>query len=282
MKTEKQIFLLSKEMGEQRIKETEPVDEIIVEKENYNTWAEKTKQSVPLNFMPPIYKGCFVFNDDTYTGRLYFECNFNEDGTAEYTLTSIYQPKNNGDYWDFDCTLTVENALNAKLDKVWVDNYEDADILIMSKQKKPESQVIDYMRQNVIRKTEGPVMTFLMTCARINYLMEHPEEKEFDTPRRKVSRRGESKSSDGSRISKTETEKTENNSADNVRRTINLNRITINTHSPKTARQIKSRRRVTISWSVRGHIRHYKNGKTVYIKPFEKGQGRKIKKSYEI
>lgn len=40
--------------------------------------------------------------------------------------------------------------------------------------------------------------------------------------------------------------------------------------------------RRTESWSVIGHYRHYKNGKTVYIEPCIKGQGKRVKKEYKI
>lgn len=36
------------------------------------------------------------------------------------------------------------------------------------------------------------------------------------------------------------------------------------------------------AFSVRGHYRHYKNGKTVWIKPYEKGKGAKKGKTYII
>lgn len=40
--------------------------------------------------------------------------------------------------------------------------------------------------------------------------------------------------------------------------------------------------RVMESWNVRGHMRTYKNGKTVYIKPFVKGKGKLENKKYVI
>ena len=36
------------------------------------------------------------------------------------------------------------------------------------------------------------------------------------------------------------------------------------------------------SWTVRGHIRRYKSGKTVYIKPYVKGKGKKEPKIYKV
>lgn len=36
------------------------------------------------------------------------------------------------------------------------------------------------------------------------------------------------------------------------------------------------------AWSVRGHYRHYKSGKVVYIKPYTKGKGRPAGKTYSV
>lgn len=35
-------------------------------------------------------------------------------------------------------------------------------------------------------------------------------------------------------------------------------------------------------WDVKGHFRHYKNGKVVYVKPYEKGKGRKKEREYKL
>lgn len=44
-----------------------------------------------------------------------------------------------------------------------------------------------------------------------------------------------------------------------------------------------SRHKMTCErWDVKGHFRHYKNGKVVYVKPYEKGKGRKKERNYVI
>lgn len=35
-------------------------------------------------------------------------------------------------------------------------------------------------------------------------------------------------------------------------------------------------------WDVKGHFRHYKNGKITYVKPYEKGKGIKKEKEYKL
>lgn len=36
------------------------------------------------------------------------------------------------------------------------------------------------------------------------------------------------------------------------------------------------------AWEVKGHFRHYKNGKTVWVKPFTKGKGKVKEKEYKL
>jgi hypothetical protein len=40
--------------------------------------------------------------------------------------------------------------------------------------------------------------------------------------------------------------------------------------------------RIAESWNVRGHARHMANGKVVYVKPYTKGHGKAIDKTYKI
>ena len=65
-----------------------------------------------------------------------------------------------------------------------------------------------------------------------------------------------------------------------------MNGVSIKTDSPTVASKIRSKKivRVAECWSVRGHYRHYKSGKVVYIKPFEKGanKGKIVPKKYDI
>lgn len=58
-----------------------------------------------------------------------------------------------------------------------------------------------------------------------------------------------------------------------------LNSLQFRTANKKAAAALKSRKftRYSEGWTVRGHYRHYKSGKTVYIESFEKGKSKKTK-----
>lgn len=67
-------------------------------------------------------------------------------------------------------------------------------------------------------------------------------------------------------------------------RVISLNGIRVLSSNEKLTRRLRSktRQRLTETWCVRGHCRHYKTGKTVYIKPYMKGNGKTIPKEYKL
>lgn len=101
----------------------------------------------------------------------------------------------------------------------------------------------------------------------LNYLMLHPEQKEVHRKKRSF-------------------HNSEHNFYSSKEHIVRLNGVSIKTDSPTVASKIRSRKivRVAECWSVRGHYRHYKSGKVVYIKPFEKGtnKGKIVPKKYDI
>ena len=44
----------------------------------------------------------------------------------------------------------------------------------------------------------------------------------------------------------------------------------------------KPHQKLTESWTVRGHYRHYASGKVGYVKPYTKGTGKKTAKTYKL
>lgn len=104
----------------------------------------------------------------------------------------------------------------------------------------------------------------------INYLSEHPELKEM-----------ENKADEGKSRKKISADK---QPARKSPRVISLNGIRVISSNEKLTRKLRSktRQRLTEAWCVRGHCRHYKTGKTVYIKPYMKGSGKTIPKEYKL
>nr|DAH29656.1 MAG TPA: hypothetical protein [Caudoviricetes sp.] len=100
-----------------------------------------------------------------------------------------------------------------------------------------------------------------LICA--DYLLKHPEEKHKERHAR---------SHNGNNSSNKSFQK----QVDSVQ-VISLNSLRFKTENKKVANMLKSKKvhRIAESWSVRGHYRHYKSGKVIFIESFEKGKKRK-------
>lgn len=100
----------------------------------------------------------------------------------------------------------------------------------------------------------------VLICA--DYLLKHPEEKHKERHTR--SHNGNNPST-----------KSFQKQTDSVQ-VISLNSLRFKTANKKIANVLKSKKihRIAEGWSVRGHYRHYKSGKVIFIESFEKGKNR--------
>ena len=101
----------------------------------------------------------------------------------------------------------------------------------------------------------------ILTC--IDYLLKHPEEKQ---------RERQARSHKANNLNSENLQK----QADSVQ-AISLNSLRFKTADRKAVNVLKSKKihRVAESWSVRGHYRHYKSGKVIFVEGFKKGKNRK-------
>ena len=135
----------------------------------------------------------------------------------------------------------------------------------------PKSQIMGTIKGKEDNDTKKKLSSLFMSALGVtlwlNYLMLHPEQKEVHRKKRS-------------------SYNSEHNFYSNKEHIVRLNGVSIKTDSSTVASKIRSRKivRVAECWSVRGHYRHYKSGKVVYIKPFEKGanKGKIVPKKYDI
>lgn len=152
-----------------------------------------------------------------------------------------------------------------------------ATLLKMGKSSKAELHMQELVRSSEINNLFFYANTFMQISGYINHLQLHPELKQHST--RAV--KGHSRSLSG--------EKTINRDVDDhTVKNIELNGIRFATTNTSIVRKLRSHKvqRLTNCWDVHGHYRHYKNGKVVYIAPYEKGPerntGKKEKKNYNL
>lgn len=198
---------------------------------------------------------------------------------AEYTVCNggkaspygTYEAENDG----VTCSVVFAGSLNLKISsdkQMQVSGSNPAIVALKDKgYAETAEEAIQIAKENgftLIHDSHDVVRSvFLSTMRIINYLIEHPEEKTLSKKRK----------SSESNSGKPDTPKSSAKPDEAPKQKIfSLNSIQFRTNNLKTEKTIKSRKweRVTDCWDVRGHYRHYKSGKTVYIAPYEKGADR--------
>lgn len=153
-----------------------------------------------------------------------------------------------------------------------------AALLRMGKEKKAKEHMKNLPLDDV-QVLMHFVSIFVHVTGYINHLQLHPELKEI-SPRRKKN---------SGTVSKTPADTQRPGRSRSVH-DIDLNGIRFVTSDSSLSGKLRSRKsqRLTDCWDVHGHYRHYKNGKVVYIAPYEKGPGRssgqkdREKKNYHL
>lgn len=182
--------------------------------------------------------------------------------------------------WEGSCTLAIPNEIlfnycpNKHTDCYSIVSFSDAKTEIYTKQQRKEEDICSYIDGKVDVFNEMILSDFFTCIIWTNYLLKHPEEKEIKKQR-----------NDTKRVSKRKENQPEKTQEDIIRE-VNLNGIRIRSKNKQTISRIKSKTKAytMASWTVRGHIRQYKSGKVVYVKPFIKGKdaSKRIIKQYNI
>lgn len=175
--------------------------------------------------------------------------------------------------------LSCDISFMNKDDEVGIQlhSFENAYTAIYRKQKR-DDLADQHMDEHLDSYISG-VWGLYKVMAWINWLSEHPEIKkvEKDSPKEQNRR----KPAQEKRSAPQQKEK-----ALPTTREIRINGIRVVSSDEKLVRKLgsKVRQRLTETWGVRGHYRHYASGKTVYISPYTKGKkdGATVKKEYRL
>lgn len=250
------IFDLSNRKGAELYKKSADMDKIEININRYQQ-IEAFMKNIPgkVPAMPILKEGVFVLKNGTESGMVIFNSDI-EDDTITVKADTLAVTDNSAVWlcsakYIFPCEMAIGNALK-------IEDYID-----------PKSQIIGRKKEDddTKKKLSSLFMSALGVTLWLNYLMLHPKQKEVHRKKNNPHNLG-------------------HNFYSNKEHIIRLNGVSIKTDSPTIASKIRSRKivRVAECWSVRGHYRHYKSGKVVYIKPFEKGanKGKIVPKKYDI
>lgn len=261
-------------------------NQIVVE--NYGVFCELYEKAVACEdcgLAPLFSDGSFIvkqkINDDCIDLIINFSVNFTEKGSILANLECLRLDffAQNG-FSEDDTAPTIKAIENRRqqfkyIGKIKIEYNLDSDniiewenSLITVLTRRGYVGPIEYLnRQNDVEEIRANLTACInlfkgvLICA--DYLLKHPEEKHKERHTRSHNENDSSSKSFQKR-------------ADSVQ-VISLNSLRFKTANKKVASMLKSKKvhRMTESWSVRGHYRHYKSGKVIFIESFEKGKNRK-------
>jgi hypothetical protein len=261
-------------------------NQIVVE--NYNIFCELYEKAIlckDYSLAPLFSDGSLIvkqkINDDCIDLIINFSVNFTEKGSILANLECLRLDffAQNG-FSEDDTAPTIKAIENRQqqfkyIGKIKIEYNPDSDnviewenSLITVLARRGYVDPIEYLnRQNDVEEIRANLTACInlfkgvLICA--DYLLKHPEEKRKE---RHTRSHNENNSSS----------KSFQKLADSVQ-VISLNSLRFKTANKKVANMLKSKKvhRMTESWSVRGHYRHYKSGKVIFIESFKKGKNRK-------
>ena len=261
-------------------------NQIVVE--NYNIFCELYEKAIlckDYSLAPLFSDGSLIvkqkINDDCIDLIINFSVNFTEKGSILANLECLRLDlfAQNG-FSEDDTAPTIKAIENRQqqfkyIGKIKIEYNPDSDnviewenSLITVLARRGYVDPIEYLnRQNDVEEIRANLTACInlfkgvLICA--DYLLKHPEEKRKE---RRTRSHNENNSSS----------KSFQKWADSVQ-VISLNSLRFKTANKKVANMLKSKKvhRMAESWSVRGHYRHYKSGKVIFIESFEKGKNRK-------
>lgn len=273
MKTDKQIKLLQMEKGKELAEQIKELDNIKVRKSDSDKWFANLPNDTDYITTPVVKTGVLVVSYFNFSGYIIFDAEFKEN--CYEIKADIFNDINSTYNWD--CSIKANVPYNVKQQMNYtVFHFENATTKIYQKQKRKESEINKYI-EKMVNDACMPFGMYVKTMCYINWLMQHPEYKKIENKESKITNNSNKK-----RNSKIAINDNRNNSK-NVHK-VKINNIRFVTKENKIVSGLKSQKKRFLlgSWGVRGHFRHYRNGKIVYIKPYTKGKGNQSHKEYIV
>ena len=258
MKTGKQIRLVAEDLAKKCIAQAEAADIIELSGAKLAEIPELIAGWEEVKTYPIITDGCIIVSYDG--GRvLHILFDLLPEGLIELK-GSLVDTDGVAHYAQYTIAQNADDPLT-----VVASNYNDAATAIYSKQRRRVEEIDKYI-DAAISENSGIAAAYLAVMAYLNFLLEHPEQKEIERKGRKESARRTTK----------KRETVPSLPEEQKPREIVINGVRIITRDKRAVSAVvsKTRRRIATSWSVIGHYRHYKSGKVSYVRPHVRGQNK--------
>lgn len=222
---------------------TFPADRVIetsIDEHDHIFFRDIDTNNDDISFVPPWDTGHLIIRHRIADFFFLWSASLEEDNVL-YTIDLYHKIGSKPMILNFSLEYTTKQKRNDLLIEGDVITITTPYAMALENANRKED-ILPYLHSYMDDVFSDILAAFFRAIAWFNYLMEHPDHKQ---------------------IKKTPSG-------------VDMNGLRITSDEP-TLKKIRSKqiRRVCTLWTVSGHFRHYKNGKTVYIKPYLKGKNRK-------
>lgn len=239
-KLDKKANTIAMKLGREATFPADRVIETSIDEHDHIFFRDIDTNNVDMSFVPPWDTGHLIIHH--YIADFFFlwSASLEEDNVL-YTIDLYHKIGSKPMILNFSLEYTTKQKRNDLLIEGDVITITTPYAMALENANRKED-ILPYLHSYMDDVFGDILAAFFRAIAWFNYLMEHPDHKQ---------------------IKKTPSG-------------VNMNGLRITADEP-TLKKIRSKQihRVCTLWTVSGHIRHYKNGKTVYIKPYLKGKNRK-------
>lgn len=256
----------------------EKMDKIIVDKERVELEINRLDlANKQLQYLPILDKGVYVEHQEDSIFSMVF--NVTNAGENSYDITvqsfiDIGKENNPTYYYDAFFTIYPNSSHPGTYPKIAIRDMDMPCSLMLNENGIGYRDFVPSDCNNLMNDTLDEFRMFLRTIGMLNYISKNPEIKQVEP------------------LSQMKQEQTilhpenikEDTEINYEQKAIILNGTKIVSLNEETIRHLacKPHQRLTESWTVRGHYRHYASGKVGFVKPYTKGTGKKTAKTYKL
>lgn len=250
----------------------EKMDKIIVDKERVELEINRLDlANKQLQYLPILDNGVYVeYQEDSIFSMVF---NVTNAGENSYDITvqsfiDIGKENNPTYYYDAFFTIYPNSSHPGTYPKIAIRDMDMPCSLMLNENGIGYRDFVPSDCNNLMNDTLDEFRMFLKTIGMLNYISKNPEIKQVET----------------SSPMKQEQTVSHPENVNYEQKAIILNGAKIVSLNEETIHHLacKPHQRLTESWTVRGHYRHYASGKVGFVKPYTKGTGKKTAKTYKL
>lgn len=250
----------------------EKMDKIIVDEGRVESEISRLDlANKQLQYLPVLDNGVYVeHEEDAIFSMVFNVVNVREDSydiTVE-SFIDIRKENNPTYYYDALFTIYPNSSHPGTYPRVVIRDMDMPCSLMPNENGIGYRDFVSSDCNNLMNDTFDEFRMFLKTIGMLNYISKNPEIKQVEP----------------SNPMKQEQTILHPENVNYEQKAIILNGAKIVSLNEETIRHLacKPHQRLTEAWTVRGHYRHYASGKVGYVKPYTKGTGKKIAKTYKL